>query len=519
MQLHATMDAMAPEPDANTSSKPLQRSALDGFLWLSAGNGVRAVLKIGVLAILGRLLTPADFGLVAAAAAVVWFTMIFSSLGVGPALVQRRELEPEHISTSFAFSLLLGLTLGALIAIFAPAIARVFRLEGLAPVLRGIAIVFPISALSTVSYCLLQRQLRFRAIAGAELISYAIGYGGVGVAMALLGYGVWALVGAEVSKEAVKSALLLRALPESRRLRFHAGAFMELLHFGSGYTAGGIATYIALEADSLVVARFLGASALGLYGRAYELMLVPAKALGDVLNKILFPALSRVQDDPGRLALGYRRSLGVTALLVIPASVGIFILAPEIIATLLGGQWLGAVTPLRILILATYFQVGYMVGQSVANATGVVYGTAWRSGAYAILVVLGAVIGQRWGIVGVAAGVAFAIIVNFLLVAQLNARVTGLVLRELIALHLPALALAAPTALAAWGSAEVLRHAGAPALLVLLVAAAVTSVAVLIVLRLLQKRLPGGDVRWLMDIVSRHAPRPLRSLLTWAASP
>lgn len=510
---------MATEPEANTENQRLQRSALDGFLWLSAGNGVRAVLKIGVLAILGRLLTPADFGLVAAAAAVVWFTMVFSSLGVGPALVQRRELEPEHISTSFAFSLFLGITLGAAVALFAPAIARVFRLDGLAPVLRGIAIVFPISALSTVSYCLLQRQLRFRAIAGAELISYALGYGGVGVGMALLGYGVWALVGAEVAKEAVKTALLLVALPGSRRVSFHPRAFMELLRFGSGYTAGGIATYIALEADSLVVARYLGASALGLYGRAYELMLVPAKALGEVLNKILFPALSRVQDDPGRLALGYRRALGVTALIVVPVSVGIFVLAPEIVVTLLGGQWLGAVAPLRILIVATYFQVGYMVGQSAANATGIVYGTAWRSAAYAVLVVVGAIVGQRWGIVGVAVGVAFAITVNFLLVAQLNARVTGLSSRDFVALHLPALSLAALTALVVWGVAQALRHAGVPALIILLVSVAATAAAALLALRALQKRLPDGDVRWLMDMVCRHAPRPLRSLISWTASP
>jgi PST family polysaccharide transporter len=160
-----------------------------------------------------------------------------------------------------------------------------------------------------------------------------------------------------------------------------------------------------------------------------------------------------------------------------------------------------------------------MVGQSVANATGVVYGTAWRSAAYAVLVMLGAIVGQRWGIVGVTVGVASAMAVNFLLVAQLNARVTGLSLRDLLALHIPALSLAVPTALVTWGVAEVLRRAGISAPLVLAIAVAAAAIAALLLFRALQKWLPGGDLRWLVDAVYHRAPRPLRSLITWAASP
>jgi PST family polysaccharide transporter len=158
---------------------------------MSMGNGARAVVKIAVLAALGRLLTPVEFGIVAAAGVVVWLSMIFSSLGVGPALVQRKTLEPRHIATAFATSVMFGVSVALIVFLLAPWIALLFRIDGLTPVLQAMAVVFPIAGLSSVSESLLQRRLRFRSIASAELASYAIGYGAVGIGMALAGYGVW----------------------------------------------------------------------------------------------------------------------------------------------------------------------------------------------------------------------------------------------------------------------------------------------------------------------------------------
>jgi O-antigen/teichoic acid export membrane protein len=495
------------------SPERLKRGALGGFLWLSAGNVGRAILKVIVLATLARLLTPRDFGLVAAAGVVLWFSMIFSSLGVGPALIQRRELEPKHISTAFASSVALGILIAGLIALFAPLIAAFFRMDGLTPILRGLAVAFPIAGVSVVAECLLQRRLQFGSIAGAELASYAVGYGVVGVSLAWLGFGVWALVGADVVKAVLKSAVLLWRVPHSKRLHFDTGAFRDLLRFGSGYTASSLSTYLALQGDSFIVARFIGAAALGVYGRAYELMLVPAQALGTVLDKILFPTLAQVQEQPERLRLAYRRCTALVALLVVPISAATIILAPELIAALLGPGWEAAVVPFQILAIAMYFRIGYMVGHSVANSTGAVNQAASRNILYAVLVVVGAFVGQHWGLAGVAAGVMSAVVANFAIVFQLGARITGLTWTEFLRVHLPAFALTAVLGVAIWLSATALRSSAAPALLVLLGAATAGACTSLLLVRLAPGWVLGEDGLWMAHTLYQNAPGPLRPLV------
>lgn len=498
--------------------RPLADRALGGFAWLAAGNGARAVLKLAVLAILGRLLAPADFGLLAAAGVVIWFSLIFSSVGVGPALVQRAEIERRHLATALTSSLLLGVLLAGVIALLAPAIAALFGLERLTPVLRALALVFPIAAVSTVAESLLQRDLRFAAIARSELISYALGYGVAGVGLAAMGYGVWSLVGAELAKTTTKSALLMRSTPGAGRAGFERRAFLELLRFGSRYTLAGFGTYIAMQGSNFVVARFLGAGALGLFGRAHELMLVPAQALGMILHKVLFPTLAQVQDQPDRLRPGYLRITALVALLVMPTSAATLVLAPEIIRTLLGPGWAGAVLPLQILASGMYLRVGYMTGLSLANATGAVGEAAWRNGVYAALVVGGALIGQAWGLAGVATAMVFAITIQFAQVFHMVRRIAAVSWPQFAAAHVPALALTGPVLLTAWAAASVLRSLGAPAPLTLLAACALVAAVTLLLVRRFPGALLGADGLWLAGMLCRTAPPQLRPLARWAVA-
>ncbi|MEP7087145.1 MAG: lipopolysaccharide biosynthesis protein [Gemmatimonadota bacterium] len=479
---------------------------------MSAGNGARAILKIAVLAALGRLLTPAEFGVVAAAGVAVWLSLIFSSLGVGPALIQRSSVDAEHVEAAAAASALFGIATSLIVVALAPAVESLLRVAGLAPILRGLAVVFPLAGLASVAECMLQRELRFGELARAELTSYAIGYGLVGVGLGFAGAGAWALVGAEIAKTAVKTVILLRAVPEARRLRIHLGPLKDLLHFGSGYTVSALSSYAAAQGDNVVVARFLGAAALGIYGRAYELMLVPAQAIGTLLEKVLFPALSRVQEDPARLRLAYRRAMALVALLVMPMSAASIILAPELVNALLGPGWTGAVAPFQVLALAMYFRVAYMIGHAVANATGAVRAVARRSAAFAALVVTGALVGVRWGLVGVSIGVLGAMSVNFAIVMQLGARVTGLGARSIIGLHLPAAALTLIVGAEAWGAATALRSIGAPSLVTLGAAALLILPSLVLVIRALPIVL-GEDGRWLTELLCRSVPGPFAPML------
>jgi PST family polysaccharide transporter len=463
------------------------------------------VLRIAVLAALARLLTPADFGLLGAAGVVVWLSVVFSSLGLGPALIQRQQLEPRHVATAAVGSLAFGCVVGVLVIVCADSLEALFRLPGLAPVLTGLALLFPLAGWSSVAECLLQRQLRFATIAGAELVSYLAGYGLVGIGLAWLGAGVWALVGAEAVKAVVKAVTFARAVPLPRPFAVDSGALGELLRFGSSYTASGLGTYVAAQADTVIVARFLGAGALGLYGRAYELMLAPAQALGTVLDKILFPTISRVQSDAGRLRLGYRRCTALVALTVLPASIATIVLAPEIVAVLLGAQWRGAVLPLQLLAAGMFFRVGYMVGHAVANAAGSVHGVAWRNAAHAATIIAAALVGVRWGLPGVAAGVVLALALHYTLVAQLGVRVAGLGWPQFVSLHLPGLGLTAGVGIALWLTVEPLRASATPPLVTLVAAGIVAAAFTLVAMRAAPPSLLGPEGTWMRSTLFRVA--------------
>lgn len=489
--------------------KTIARQALGGFFWTSWGTGARALLKMVVLAVLARLLTPEDFGIVAAASIVVRFAEIFSQLGVGQALIQRKELEARHIDTAFTASVVSGLALAALIWAIAPLLADFFRMEALTPVVRGLSLLFPISGASVVAQCMLQRRLRFRAIAKADIASYAAGYCTLGIGLAWAGFGVWALVGALIGQSLVKSTLLLTMKSQAGRFRFERQAWNELLHYGGGHTAARLSNYFALQGDYLVVGRWLGAAALGLYGRAYDLMSLPATLLGNLLDSVLFPTMSRLQDDPDRLATAYRRGIALIALAVLPLSGVIIVLAPELIVLFLGPQWRAAILPFQILTLGMYFRSAYKLGASVARATGAVYQVAWRQMAYAALVVVGAVLGQRWGLSGVAVGVLVALLGVFLMNAQLGKSLTSLAWKEFWMVHLPAGLLTVIVVAESWVAVTAMRSWQLPAAVILSGSILLVMATTLALLRICPHRVLGADGMWMLDTMSDFLPKRL----------
>ncbi len=421
-----------------------------------------ALLKVVVLVLLTRLLSPADFGLVGAALVVISFSLNFSQLGLGPAVVQRPNLEPRHISTAFFASTAFGFMVGAVIWLAAPLIAQFFRIEQLTPVVRWLALVFPISGISTLSDSLLHRDLRFRLIANREVLAYGVGYGVVGVALALLGWGVWALVIAQLAQVTIRAAIMLRAAPPSLHARPTWTSFLELMEYGVGQSVARLGVILANQVDNLVVGRWLGAVALGLYTRAYQLMAVPTGLLGDVLDKVLFPTMARVQDDSRRLGSAYLQGVAVMALVTLPIGVVSAVLAHELVVVAFGSRWEALVPAFQVLALGMMFRTGSRMSDSLSRATGRVYRRAWRQLLFAGLVFLGAWAGQRWGVSGVAAGVLCALFINYLLMAQLSLDVVPISWGKFAQAQLPAVRLAILVGLAALATTAGTRHLGLP---------------------------------------------------------
>lgn len=484
----------------------LTQRTLGGLFWASSGTLAQLVLQVVTLVLFARLLTPSDFGVIGAAMVIIGFGQIFAQLGVGSAIVQRVKLGARHVRTGFTLSLLLGLLLSGLLFVSAPLIARFFRMPGLVPVTQALAPLFLVRGLGVVAESLLQRNMQFRLLARVQIISFGIGYGVVGLILAWWGYGVWALVGAHLGQTALEAMMLLIMQPHPKRLAVNRRAWRELMVFGSGLTMAKVANFFALQGDNMVVGRWLGADALGLYSRAYRLMSFPANLFGETVERVLFPAMSQAQDDDQRMTVAYRRGIALTALLVLPASAIAIVLAPELVHVILGPSWQGAVLPLQVLAVGMFFRTGYKLSGTLARAKGAVHRLAVYHSIYAILVVAGAWVGHWVGLAGVAWGVVGALAVQYLLMARLSMSVTSLRWREFIGAHASAIVLTLVATAIAWSMAAWLRGWEASAGLVLLAAVASVTMSLCVLICLAPAFCLGKDGVWWLHTLSRYAP-------------
>jgi O-antigen/teichoic acid export membrane protein len=479
---------------------------LSGMFWLLSGSGVQAILRIAVMVVIARLLVPADFGLVAGALVLIDFVEVFSDLGIGLVIVQRKDLEERHIRTGFTVSAILGLAFGAGIWIGAPWISHLLRMEGLTTVLRAMALVFPVDSLSLVAAALLQRDLQFRTLARISVAAYVVGYGLIGVSLAFAGFGVWALVCAYLAQTLFVSVALLVVKPHTKRLSFDPRTLKEMTYMGAGFSAAQICNYVALKGDNAIVGRWLGAGALGIYTRAYGLMTMSVTIFGSAFDRVMFASLAKMQDQKSRTALAFRRSVALITLIILPMSVVMFVLTPELIHVLLGPKWVEVIVPFQILAVGMLFRTSYKVSASVARATGAAYHSAWRQAVYALMVVTGALIGQLWGVAGVAVGVLVALFIFFALMAQLSVRLTSIRWRDYLAAHVPAITLALMMGTEVWIVATLMRGLAASHFIVLLTSLSIMAATLILLLRLSPKFVLGDDGVWLLCRIAERVP-------------
>ncbi len=487
----------------------LTRRTLSGTVWMMSGSMVLVVLRFITLMILARLLTPEDYGLVGAAMIVVNFAQLFSQLGLGPALIQRPSLEERHLRTAFTVFTITGILFGSVILASAPLIAGFFHKNDLIPILRVAGIAFPLQGLAATPTALLSRELKFRSLAKINVLTYFGGSGIVGIGMALLGFGAWALVGALLAQLLINVIVLLFVKPFPKAPMFDRLAFNELVHYGGGFTIGRILNYVASQGDNLVVGRWLGVEALGFYDRAYQMLVFPANLFGNIIDQVSFPSMAKVQNSPERLALAYRRGIALTALIYLPMSVAIVALAPELVRVILGPSWENSVIPFQILAAGMLFRAS-KINNAVANATGEVYKRAWRQGVYAVAIFTGAWVGHHWGLTGVAIGVFAALMLNFILMVHLSLTLTSLPWRRFLGTIAPSLLLAVITFVQVWLVAMVLRSLEASALVILIGSGVVAGLGLLLSAYLKPQVFLGKDGMWMLQAIMKYVGQKMK---------
>lgn len=397
-----------------------QSRVFKGMSWMALASLANVLMQLIVLALSARFMTPRDYGIVAAAMVVFSVALVVVQCGVPQALVQRPALGDEHVVAGFRIGWVGGLFGAVLVYCFAEAFGLFFDLPELTRVLQVLSwgLVFKGGAAAAEGMTL--RAMDFHWIASRNTLAYFLAYVCLGLPLAVAGLGYWALVWALLANELLRSAMLL----VGTRPRVRGSSLMhvrQLLRYGGGELLSSLLNRSAGYMDNLIVGKVLGASALGLYSRAFTLMAIPGNLFGDIVAKVLFPVMARAESNT-ELAGGFLRAASLVAFLAAPFCGFVAYHAADIVLLALGEQWMAVAPLFAILSLGLYFRLNYKLAAEALKARGRVYGYAFSQGLFALLILCGTLVGARFGLPGVAWGVNVAFLLNaaFLLLAVLR---------------------------------------------------------------------------------------------------
>jgi O-antigen/teichoic acid export membrane protein len=328
--------------------KDLKAKTIRGGFARLCAQAANFLLRVGSLMILARLLGPKDFGLVGMVTAFTGVLNLFRDFGLSSAAVQRETVTDEQVSTLFWINTLLGLVLGLVAAAMAPMIAAFYHEPRLVGVTFVLAAGFLFNAVGVQHSVLLQRQMRFTALAVIGVASLIIGTA-VAMGGAWAGYGYWALVAMTVTLPLTNTIglwLFTGWIPGMPRRR---AGIRSMMRFGGTLTLSGLVVYIANNFEKVLLGRFWGADVIGIYGRAYQLINIPTDNLNSVAGEVGFSALSRLQDDPVRLKSYFLKGYSLIVAMTLPVTFACALFADDMVFVLLGAKWKEAVPIFRLL--------------------------------------------------------------------------------------------------------------------------------------------------------------------------
>lgn len=328
----------------------LKRKAFTGLIWSFIQNSGTQIFTLLNFLVLARLLTPETFGLIALANVFLAFMQIFLEQGFAKALIQREELEPEHLEAAFWSQVVLGIFLTILTFLTAGLVAEIFRQPKLIPILQCLSSIFIIGSLSHVHNALLSREFAFKVMAGRSLWGSIIS-GAIGIGMAVSGYGVWSLVTLTITHKLFYLLFTWSTVDWRPKWQFSPQHFRDLYSFGMYLFGFKLVKFFDKRADNLLIGYFLGEVALGYYAIAYRILETTIALLVGTVSKVALPTFSRLQTEPERFRQLFYQTTQLTSLIAFPVYFGIIVFAPELIVTLFGQQWIPSIVAMRILAL------------------------------------------------------------------------------------------------------------------------------------------------------------------------
>ena len=407
----------------------LENRAIRGVFWSATERLGPQAMQLVVSIVLARLLLPEQFGLIGMLTVFLALGAVFLSSGFGSALIQKQDATEVHYSSVFYTNILLSLVAAGILCLAAPWIARFYGEPMLTPLTRVLSLNFVVSAFGLIQLFLMTKRLDFKTLTKVSLVA-SLGSGAIGIAMAVLDFGVWSLVAQSVSLTLFNTLLLWAFNTWRPRAIFSLTALRELFGFGSRLLVSGMIDTVFQNIYNVAIGKLFSPSALGYYTRARALQRLPAETLGGVVGRVTFPVFAEIQGDPSRVKNGFQKALRALALVNFPLMIGLLACARPLVLTLLTDKWAPAIPYLQLLCIVGLLYPLQMLNLNVLLAMG-------RSDLFfriqlakKVLIAVGIAVTWRWGIMAIIWGQILTSIVAYYLNTYYSGRITGYPMRE-----------------------------------------------------------------------------------------
>ncbi len=348
--------------NSNNNFKDVTKKATRSMGWNYLSFGLGKALNLATVSILAHLLAPEYFGLVALATLTMDLLAIVNDMGLGAALIQRRDRMEEASNIAFSMTVASGVVFTVITFLIAPYAAIFFDEPQVTSVIRWLGLTFLLASLGTTHNILLQREMNFRKKIIPDLGNTAV-KAVVSIGLALAGFGVWALVIGQLAGTALSSVILWIVEPWRPRLTWDSGIAKDLFKYGLSIMGNNAISAWEDNFDYFIIGLVYNSTALGIYTLAYKLPQTLVLNILWVMTAVLFPAFSSLQENLEELKRGFLTTMRYVELLVTPLCLGMFIAADPIIRVAFGEQWLDAIPILQVLSLyAWVVSIGFHVG-------------------------------------------------------------------------------------------------------------------------------------------------------------
>lgn len=362
---------------------------------------IRLIVQLSSTAMLARLLTPSDYGLLAMVLSITGFAFIFKDLGLSMATVQSEDINEIHLNSMFWVNCIFGLIICAIIAALALPMKRLFNRDEILNIAIILSLTFIFYGLSVQHLALLKRQMRFGVLAIINVLSFTLSII-IAIVLAIFNFKYYSLVAMHLSLSIFTFILSWSFCSWRPQFSFNYKEIRDLLKFGYHLSAFNMLRYFGRNLDNILIGKFWGSIELGFYSKAYQILLLPINQINVPFSNVIVPALSRLQNDESEYKILFFKSLTIVIYITFPIILLLIVLSDHVISILLGNQWVDSIPIFRILAFSAFPQI-------ILNTTGWVLislsqtDRMLRMGIVTtVITIFGFFIGIFWGAVGIA---------------------------------------------------------------------------------------------------------------------